>query len=187
MIDESKTEGQGTTDQKSSDTTVTITQEKLDSLISEKYKKGATKANADLLESLGVESLDSLKEIMKAKVDADDAAKSELEKAQEAVEALKLVNDELVSKGEKLEFHNNISRLASKNEIKDVDYFSFKYEQAKASEGFNEDTFISDFVKGNPTIAPKTDSSTTNNTDSRKGADLRKMTIGELKAYQNSL
>ncbi len=168
--------------------TVTMTQAKLDELINGKFKKGAEKANADTLKDLGVDDMDSLKSILKAKNDADEASKTELQKAQDAVEAMKLINNDLISKGEKLEESNRISKLASKNEVKDADYFAFKYAQAKASEDFNEDTFVKTFKDGNPTAPPSTDS-TKNKSDNPNynGKDLKKMSINELKAYQATL
>ncbi len=186
MADELKTDSQTTTDSKGSETQVTISQEKLDSLINEKFKKGAEKANAQLLETLGVESIDDVKNIIKAKNDADEASKTELQKAQDANEALKLVNEDLLSKGEKLKEKNRISMLASDNKVKDVEYFEFKYSQAKASNDFNEDTFIESFNKGNPTVAPNTDTSS-NNGDNPSGKNLKKMSIRELKAHQATL
>ncbi len=186
MADEHKTDSQTTTDSKGSETQVTISQEKLDSLISEKFKKGAEKANAQLLETLGVESIDDVKNIIKAKNDADEASKTELQKALDAVEAMKTVNESLISKGEKLEESNRISKLASDNKVQDVEYFEFKYSQAKASNDFNEDTFIESFNKGNPATPPKTDTSS-NNGGNPGGKDLKKMSIRELKAHQATL
>ncbi len=186
MADELKTDDQTTTDLKGSETKVTITQEKLDSLIREKFKKGAEKANTDMLNDLGVDDIDSLKAILKAKNDADEADKTELQKALDAVEAMKTVNESLISKGEKLEEKNRISKLASDNKVQDVEYFEFKYSQAKASNDFNEDTFIESFNKGNPATPPKTDTSS-NNGGNPGGKDLRSMSIKELKAHQATL
>ena len=186
MADELKTDETTSTLTDGKETMVTITQEKLDSLINDKFSKGAKKANETMLQELGVENLDSLKAILKAKNDADDAAKTELEKALDTVEAMKNINSELLSKGEKLAETNHINKLASQNKVKDVEYFEFKYSQAKASENFNEDTFIESFNSTNPTVAPKTDNSS-NNGDNPSGKNLKKMSINELKAYQATL
>lgn len=164
---------------------VEMTQEEFDAKFNSSFGKGAAKANAELLAELGVENLDSLKGILKAKADADEAAKTELEKALDAVEAMKTVNAELISKGEKLEEKSRIAKLASSNEVKDADYFEFKYSQAKKADDFNEKAFIEDFVKGNPIKPPKTDDS--GNERERQGKDLRNMSINELKAYQATL
>lgn len=187
MADEHKTDDQKTTDQKSSDkTTVTISQEKLDSLINEKFKKGAEKANAAILESLGVDSIDSLKEIVKARAEAEESAKSELQKAQERAETLEAEKVEAEKRAKVLEEKNHITSLAAKHGVKDAEYFEFKYSKAKASEDFNEDSFIESFTKSNPTTPPKTDGSN-NNSQNPNNVDLSKMTMKELKAYQATL
>lgn len=186
MIDESKTEVLEVAELKGDDTTVTISQEKLNSLINEKFKKGAEKANAKLLETLGVESVDDIKNIIQAKNEADEASKTELQKALDAAEALKKANEELLTKSEKLKEKNRISKLASENKVNDVEYFEFKYSQAKASEDFNESTFIESFTKANPTTPPITDKSP-NNGGNPGGKDLKSMSINELKAYQATL
>ena len=186
MAEEHKTDETTSTLTDGNETQVTISQEKLDSLINEKFKKGAEKANAQLLETLGVESIDDVKNIIKAKNDADEASKTELQKALDAVEAMKQVNEGLISKGEKLEEKNRISKLASDNKVQDVEYFEFKYSQAKASADFNEGTFIESFNKTNPSTPPKTDTSS-NNGGNPGGKDLRSMSIKELRAYQATL
>ena len=186
MIDESKTETQPTTELKGSETQVTISQEKLDSLINEKFKKGAVKENARLLEELGVDSLDEVKSIIQAKNEADEAAKTEREKAKEEAEALRVEKEDLLNKSKKLEEKNRISKLASENKVNDVDYFKFKDSQAKKSEDFDEKTFIESFTKANPATPPKTDS-TPNNVQTPGGKDLKSMSIKELKAYQATL
>ena len=186
MAEEHKPEGQNADEKSGNETQVTISQEKLDSLINEKFKKGAEKANAQLLETLGVESIDDVKNIIKAKNDADEASKTELQKAQDANEALKQANEELLSNGEKLKEKNRISKLASDNKVQDADYFEFKYSQAKKADDFNEDTFIESFNKGNPATPPKTDTSS-NSGGNPGGKDLRSMSIKELRAYQATL
>ena len=162
---------------------VEMTQEEFDTKFNSSFGKGAAKATDTLLADLGVENLDSLKAILKAKTDADEASKTELEKALEEVEALKIIREDLVSQGKKLEETNHINKLASKNKVKDVEYFEFKYSQAKASENFNEDTFIESFNTTNPVAPPSTDVSL-NNGDNPSGKNLKKMSINELKAYQ---
>ena len=186
MAEEHKTDETTSTLTDGKETQVTISQEKLDSLINEKFKKGAEKANAQLLETLGVESIDDVKNIIKAKNDADEASKTELQKALDAVEAMKQVNEGLISKGEKLEEKNRISKLASDNKVQDVEYFEFKYSQARKADNFDEGTFIESFNSSNPVKPPVTDTSL-NNGDSPSGVDLKKMSIAQLKAYQATL
>lgn len=129
------------------ETTVNITQDKLNSLINEKFKAGATKASSELLESLGVESVDSLKEILKAKADADEASKSELEKANEKALALATEKEQLESKYQALEKANTLSKLAAQHGIKDVDYFKYEYERASSIDGFDEAVFVDNLLK----------------------------------------
>ncbi len=191
MADELKTDDQITTDLKGSDVTTeekVFTQEDVNRFVKKRVGDDSERITKKILNDLGVESINDVKNIIKAKNDADEADKTELQKAQETVEAMKLINNDLISKGEKLEESNRISKLASNNEVKDADYFAFKYAQAKASDDFNEDTFVKTFKDGNPTAPPSTDS-TKNKSDNPNynGKDLKKMSINELKAYQATL
>jgi len=129
------------------ETTVTITQEKLDSLINEKFKKGAEKANAEFLQSLGVESIDAAKEIMKAKQDADEASKTDLEKANGTIDILNTTIESLTSKLSVNETDNKINSLALENGIKEVEYFKYEYNKASKTEGFDEKVFIDNLLK----------------------------------------
>jgi len=129
------------------ETTVTITQEKLDSLINGKFKQGAEKANADFLKSLNVESIDAAKEIMKAKQDADEASKTDLEKANGTIDLLNTTIDSLTSKLSVNEANNKINSLALENGIKEVEYFKYEYQKAAKTEGFEEKVFIDNLLK----------------------------------------
>lgn len=166
---------------------VTLSQEKLDSLINGKFKTGAEKANKDMLEALGVESIDDLKALVKAKKDREESDKSDLTKALEAIESAKGINDALLSKYEKLEETGKITALAAQNDIKDTDYFAFKYAQAKGADDFNLDTFLATFKTGHVQTPPKTDNTNNGGNPNYKGKDLKKMSISELKAYQATL
>jgi len=166
--------------------TVTLSQDKLDSLINDKFKKGAEKANAKILEELGVDNLDALKEIVQAKSDAEEAQKTELQKAQDAAEAAKLVNDELINRTQKLENENKVNLLAVKHGIKDAEYLGFKYNKAQSAEDFNEEAFIEEFKKGQPTVTVTTDK-TPNNSNTPGTTDLGKMSYRELQEYQKTL
>jgi len=136
-----------TPEPKGGETTVTITQEKLDSLIDSKFKKGAEKANATLLETLGVENIDEIKAIMKAKNDADDADKTELEKANGTIETLSTSIADLQTKLGSVQSDNKINALALENGIKEVDYFKYEYQKASKIEGFDEKVFIETLLK----------------------------------------
>jgi len=165
--------------------TVEMTQAEFDSKFNTSFGKGATKATNDILEALGVENLDTLKGIVKAKSDAEEADKTELVKAQEALDASKSVNSELANKYEKLEQSNKINTLANKHGVKDAEYLAFKYAQAQTVDGFSEDAFIEEFMTGNPNKATPTDN--TPNKGVSPGKDLSKMSYKELMNYQNSL
>ena len=60
-----------------------FTQEDLDRIAGESRKDGRGVAEKDLLKALGVESLDAAKAVLQAAKDAEDAQKTELQKAQE--------------------------------------------------------------------------------------------------------
>ena len=60
------------------ETTVTMTQAKLDDLINGKFKKGAEKATTDLLATLGAENIESVKAILDKQKETEDANKTEL-------------------------------------------------------------------------------------------------------------
>ncbi len=186
MADELKTDDQITTDLKSSDDEKVFTQDDVNRFVQKRVGEDSDRITKKILSELGVESIDDVKHIIKAKNDADEASKTELQKAQDANEVLKLANEELLSNGEKLKEKNRISKLASDNKVQDADYFEFKYSQAKKADDFNEDTFIESFNKGNPATPPKTDTSS-NSGGNPGGKDLRSMSIKELRAYQATL
>ncbi len=186
MADELKTDDQTTTDLKGSGDEKVFTQEDVNRFVQKRVGEDSDRITKKILSELGVESIDDVKHIIKAKNDADEADKTELQKALDAVEAMKTVNESLISKGEKLEEKNRISKLASDNKVQDADYFEFKYSQAKKADNFNEDTFIESFNKGNPATPPNTDTSS-NNGGNPGGKDLRSMSIKELREYQATL
>ena len=121
-----------------------ITQEKLDSLINGSYAKGAEKATKELLESLGVESQDKLKEIIEAKKQQEDANKTELEKMKEQLEALNQANQKLISESESVKAKTVMQELALKNSVNDLEVFELLYDKASKVDNFNSD----DFIKG---------------------------------------
>ena len=194
MAEEHKTEGQKVTDQKGNEeTTVNISQEKLDALINEKFKKGAEKANAKILEELGVENLDALKDIVKAKAEADEAAKTELQKLQEQAEAERLEKEALSKKNAELEKANAINKLAAKHGIKEVDYFALQLSKTEQGEDFNMDEFVEGLKEEKPFVfgeakKAKTDTSGNNNQDPN---DLKtvvgNLSFKELQALQKKL
>ena len=151
MAEEHKPEGPGNIDPKNVETTVNISQEKLDSLINEKYKKGAEKASAKILEELGVEDINTVKQLLEAKREADEANKSELEKATETITTLNSTLTELQGKLSKKEADEKVTLLAAEHGIKEIDYFKYEYNKASKAEDFDESAFVSTLLetKGN--------------------------------------
>ena len=129
------------------ETQVTISQDKLNSLINEKYKKGAEKANAQLLEKLGVDTIEDAQAILAAKREADEANKSELEKATENITALTNTINELQSKLSTVEADKKVASLAAQHGIKEVDYFKYEYNKASQTEDFDESAFIANLLE----------------------------------------
>ena len=193
MSDETKTEVQTTTEQKSSEAEVTISQEKLNSLINEKFKKGAEKSKAELLDELGVESLDDLKNIVKAKAEADEAQKTELQKLTEQIEAERLEKEALAKKSGELEKANAINKLAAKHGIKEVDYFALQLSNTEQGDDFNMETFVEGLKESKPFVfgeakKAKTDTSGNNNDDPNDLNNVVKnLSFRELQALQKSL
>lgn len=133
---------------------VEMTQEEFDTKFNASFGKGAAKANADLLESLGVENLDDLKVIVKAKTDADEASKTELEKVQG------LLNSE---RDKSIDLESRLNLNIANTEVQDfaldsgidnskMRYFKMDYAEAKKSEGFNKDNFIEELKEREPSF-----------------------------------
>lgn len=176
------------------DPVVTISQEKLNSLINEKFKKGAEKANTTLLETLGVDSLDTLKELVKAKAEEEEANKTELEKAQALVADTLADKADVEAKLSRMEESNKISTLAAKHGIKEIAYFELEYAKNKDTEGFDMATFVEGLKKDKPLLfgtggtAPRTDNSRNNPSDPTDlRSRLRGMSLKQLKEYQNAI
>ena len=129
------------------ETQVTISQDKLNSLINEKYKKGAEKAKATLLQELGLDSEDSLKEIIAKQKEAEEASKSELDKANESISALTNTINELQGKLSTVEADKKVASLAAQHGIKEVDYFKYEYNKASQTEDFDESAFIANLLE----------------------------------------
>lgn len=121
---------------------VTLTQTKIDELINKGYGRGAEKAKAELAESLGVTDLDKVKELIKAKKDADEASKSDLQKATDNIASLtaKIKGLEVDNNGLKDEM--KIERVATENGIAEVDYYKHLRAIASKEDKFVEETFV---------------------------------------------
>ena len=147
MAEEHKPDGQENIDPKNVETTVSISQEKLDSLINEKFKKGAEKANAKILEELGVDDIDTVKQLLEAKREADEASKTELDKAHETITTQNSTIEDLQSRLSSVESDKKLASLAAQHGIKEVDYFKYEYTKASQSEDFDESAFISTLLE----------------------------------------
>ena len=143
-----KNQGNGGTDNTKM---VNMSQSDLDALINSKFAQGATKSTNTILTELGVKDIDEVKAIIQAKIASDEANQSELEKANSKIESLTNLTATLEAKISQVNDETFITDLASKHGIKEVDYFKFKYNEAKAKGGdsFNDETFITDLLKSN--------------------------------------
>ena len=103
------------------------TQEQLNEMFADRAKQARGSALADLFKELGVESSDNLKAIITKAKEADDAQKTELQKAQDDLERAKKLADEnkanYESELEKLSkrVQDTEIKVAAGNEVKDKD------------------------------------------------------------------
>ncbi len=148
---------------------VNMTQDQLNELINKKYAKGAEKAKSDLLGSLGVDNIDSLKELIEAKKQQDEANKTELEKLSEQLNSTVAEKQSLLEQMEQMKFKTEVSTLSAQNGIKDVEVFEVMYEKASKNEGFEKDTFINQLKETRPYLfgqetqtKPKVDNTSNN-------------------------
>ena len=139
MADEQKT-GQDETPK--SENEVVMSQSKLDSLIDKGFSKGAKRAQSELAEKLGVDSIEQAQELINAKREADEANKSDLEKALETIATLEGTIDSLESSNKQIKADAAIERVVSQNGIKDADYFKHLLASASQQEDFSQDAFI---------------------------------------------
>ena len=86
MADEQKTAEVDTPTTENNE--VVISQSKLDKLIDKGFSKGANRAKSELAEQLGVDSIEQAQELINAKREADEANKSDLDKAAELIQTL---------------------------------------------------------------------------------------------------
>jgi len=126
---------------------VVISQSKLDELINKGFSKGANRANNELVDKLGVDSIEQARELINAKREADEANKSDMDKAAELINTLNSTIEGLESNNKAIQADMAVQKVVAENGIKDVDYFKHLLSQASGSEDFNEATFI-DQLKG---------------------------------------
>jgi len=119
-----------------------LSQSKLDKLIDKGYSKGATRAKSELAEQLGVDSIEQARELINAKKEADEANKSDLDKAAELINTLNARIEGLESNNNQMKSDMEIQKVVNANGINDADYFKHLMAQASAGEDFEQDTFI---------------------------------------------
>ena len=144
MADEQKTVQDETPE---SENKVELSQSKIDSLIDKSFSKGAKRAQAELAERLGVDSIEQAQELINAKREADEAGKTDLEKALEEAAMLKNTIESLESSNKQLQTDMAVERVVAQNGIKDADYFKHLLKQAASNEDFSQEAFI-DQLKG---------------------------------------
>lgn len=175
MADEQKTVNENTATQNNAgdentstqtDGQVQMTQEQLNTLISQKYAKGAEKAKSELLESLGIDSVDTLKTVIQKQKEAEEASKTELEKMQEALKKAEEEKQKLLNESLALKTKTEVINLATKSGVKDVEVFEMIYNQASKNDGFEQNKLIESLKVERPYLFEKsvikTDSSSNN-------------------------
>ena len=121
---------------------VVMSQSKLDGLIDKGFSKGAKRAESELVDKLGVDSIEQARELISAKREADEANKSDLEKAQELIDTLNNTIEGLESSNKQIQADMAVERVVAKNGINDTDYFKHLLASASQQEGFEQEAFI---------------------------------------------
>lgn len=170
---------------------VEMTQEKLDKLIGKGYGKGANKAKDALVTELGVESIEQLKEMIKAKAETDEASKTDLEKSATTIATLEATIKRSESANKTLAAEMIVERLASENDVSDVDYFKHLLAEASKAETFESDTFIKQLKTTKPYLFDKTKIKIDNSPNKTPTALNEKIkgakTMDELRALQGEV
>jgi len=170
---------------------VTMKQEDLNTLINSKFAKGAEKAKKELLESLGVENEDVLKEILEAKKAQDDANKTELEKLKEQLDTIQKEKDEIAQDLDSTKKKASLNSMAAKHGVKEIDFFDMELRKAQKDEGFNEDEFIESLKKSKPFVfgqSVNTDNSSNSGDEPKSLKDkVKGLSFEELRALSNNI
>lgn len=173
---------------------VVISQSKLDSLIDKGFSKGANRAKSELAEQLGVDSIEQAQELINAKREADEANKSDLDKAAELIQTLNNTIEGLESSNKQIKADMAVQQVVAQNGIKDADYFKHLLAQASASEDFEQEAFIEQLKGDKPylfsggEVQPKKVDATSNRASLDLGERVKgAKTMAELYALQNEL
>ena len=173
---------------------VVISQSKLDNLIDKGFSKGAKRAKAELSDQLGVDSIEQAQELINAKREADEANKSDLDKAAELIQTLNNTIEGLESNNKQIQADMAVQKVVADNGIKDADYFKHLLATASAGEDFNQSTFIEQLKGDKPYLfnggdtQPKRVDSTSNRASLDVGERVKgAKTMAELYALQNEI
>jgi len=173
---------------------VVISQSKLDSLIDKGFSKGANRAKNELAEQLGVDSIEQARELINAKRDADDANKSDMDKAAELINTLNSTIEGLESNNKAIMADMAVQKVVAENGINDADYFKHLLAQASGSEDFEQDAFINQLKGDKPylfsggEVQPKKVDATSNRASLDVGERVKAAkSMAELYALQNEL
>ena len=171
---------------------VVLSQSKLDKLIDKGFSKGANRAKSELAEQLGVESIEQAQELINAKREADEANKSDLDKAAELIQTLNNTIEGLESNNKQIKADMAVQQVVTENGIKDADYFKHLLAQASVSEDFDQSTFIEQLKGDKPYLfsGGETQPKKVDATSNRASLDLDERvkgakTMAELYALQN--
>jgi preprotein translocase subunit SecD len=174
---------------------VVISQSKLDALIDKGFSKGVNRAKSELTDSLGVDSIEQAQELIKAKREADEANKSDMDKAAELINTLNSTIEGLEANNKRIQSDMAVQKVVSENGIKDADYFKHLLATASADDGFNQDAFIEQLkgdkpylFSGGEVTQPKKVDATSNRASLDVGERVKSAkTMAELYALQNEL
>jgi predicted RecB family endonuclease len=173
---------------------VVISQSKLDSLIDKGFSKGANRAKNELAEQLGVDSIEQARELINAKRDADDANKSDMDKAAELINTLNSTIEGLESNNKAIQADMAVQKVVAENGINDADYFKHLLSQVSGNEDFEQDAFINQLKGDKPylfsggEVQPKKVDATSNRASLDVGERVKAAkSMAELYALQNEL
>jgi len=173
---------------------VVISQSKLDSLIDKGFSKGANRAKNELAEQLGVDSIEQARELINAKRDADDANKSDMDKAAELINTLNSTIEGLESNNKAIQADMAVQKVVAENGINDADYFKHLLSQVSGNEDFEQDAFINQLKGDKPylfsggEVQPKKVDATSNRASLDVGERVKAAkAMAELYALQNKL
>ena len=177
-----------------SENEVVLSQSKLDSLIDKGFSKGANRAKSELAEQLGVDSIEQAQELINAKREADEANKSDLDRAAELIQTLNNTIDGLEANNKQIQSDMAVQQVVAQNGIKDADYFKHLLAQASASEDFEQDAFIEQLKGDKPylfsggEVQLKKVDATSNRASLDAGERIKSAkTMSELYALRNEL